>query len=63
MNPENNLTPSSNYDELKELFLDYNMNSNNIIQITMGRPIVTRVNRPDGLTRQFILNMEYSFKF
>ena len=45
------------------VFLDYNINSNNIIQITMGSPIVTRVNRPDGLTRQFILNIEYSFKF
>ena len=45
------------------VFLDYNINSNNIIQIIMGRPIVTRAKRPDGLTRQFILNMEYSFKF
>jgi len=26
MNPETNLTPSSNNDEFKELFLDYNMN-------------------------------------
>ena len=43
--------------------LDYEINSKNIIQLNLGMPFVVRDNRPDGLTRNFIANIEYKIKF
>lgn len=57
INGSNGLTLNGN------LYLDYHLNSNNSIQINMGSPLVVRDSRPDGLTRSFILNAEYQFKF
>jgi hypothetical protein len=45
------------------LYLDYKINSKNVIQINMGMPFITRTSRPDGLTRHFIANLEYRIKF
>ena len=45
------------------IYLDYEINRKNIIQINMGMPFVSRKSRPDGLTRSFIANFEYSIKF
>ncbi|HMS52443.1 MAG: hypothetical protein IPI59_15100 [Sphingobacteriales bacterium] len=45
------------------LFLGYEINSKNIIQMNMGMPFVVRDARPDGLTRGFIANLEYVIKF
>ncbi|MBX3044759.1 MAG: hypothetical protein KIT33_06320 [Candidatus Kapabacteria bacterium] len=45
------------------IFLDYELNSSNIIQLNLGMPFVIRKERPDGLTRSFIANLEYRFKF
>ncbi len=44
-------------------FLDYEINSKNIIQLNLGMPFIVRKSRPDGLTRSFIVNMEYRIKF
>ena len=45
------------------IYLDYEINRKNIIQINMGVPFVIRDSRPDGLTRSFIANLEYRIKF
>jgi len=45
------------------LFFDYNLNETHALQLTLGAPFVIRDIRPDGLTRSFIANLEYSFKF
>jgi hypothetical protein len=45
------------------VFLDYSINNKNTIQINGGMPFIVRASRPDGLTRSFIANIEYSFKF
>lgn len=45
------------------LYLDYEINRTNIIQINMGMPFIVRDVRPDGLTRSFIANLEYRIKF
>ena len=45
------------------IYLDYEINRKNIIQINMGMPFVVRDSRPDGLTRSFIANLEYRIKF
>jgi hypothetical protein len=44
-------------------YLDYEINSKNIIQLNVGMPFIVRDNRPDGLTRSFIANIEYKIKF
>jgi hypothetical protein len=45
------------------VYLDYEINRKNMIQINMGMPFVVRESRPDGLTRSFIANIEYRIKF
>lgn len=44
-------------------YLDYEINSKNIIQLNVGIPFIVRDARPDGLTRSFIANLEYRIKF
>lgn len=44
-------------------YLDYEINSKNIIQLNLGMPFIVRDSRPDGLTRSFIANIEYKIKF
>lgn len=44
-------------------YLDYEINSKNIIQLNLGMPFIVRDSRPDGLTRSFIANIEYRIKF
>ena len=45
------------------VYLDYELNSKNIIQFNVGMPFIVRDVRPDGLTRSFIANLEYNLKF
>ncbi|MFN9998128.1 MAG: hypothetical protein ACK52X_00720, partial [bacterium] len=45
------------------LFFDYALNATNSLQLSLGAPFVVRDVRPDGLTRGFILNLEYKIKF
>ncbi|MGO4707949.1 hypothetical protein AB4Y90_02300 [Chryseobacterium sp. 2TAF14] len=45
------------------LFLDYKLNESNALQLSIGAPFLIRDIRPDGLTRSFIANLEYSFRF
>jgi hypothetical protein len=45
------------------VFLDYNLNTSNGLQLNLGMPLVVRNIRPDGLTRGFIATLEYKFKF
>lgn len=45
------------------LFFDYVFNATNSLQLNVGTPFVVRDVRPDGLTRGFILNLEYKIKF
>jgi hypothetical protein len=44
-------------------YIDYSINSKNIIQFNVGIPFIVRDARPDGLTRSFIANIEYRIKF
>jgi hypothetical protein len=45
------------------VFLDYQINQKNGIQVNFGIPFIVRDTRPDGLTRSFITNLEYKIKF
>lgn len=45
------------------VYLDYQINNKNILQLNAGIPFVVRESRPDGLTRALIVNLEYKRKF
>jgi hypothetical protein len=45
------------------VYLDYELNSKNIIQLNVGMPFIVRDARPEGLTRSLIANLEYRIKF
>lgn len=45
------------------IYLDYSVNNRNAVQFSLGTPFETRDKRPDGLTREFIANLEYIVKF
>ena len=44
-------------------YLDYEINNKNALQLNVGMPFVVRDARPDGLTRSFVVNLEYKVKF
>lgn len=45
------------------LYFDYEINSRNILQLSIAKPFIVRDARPDGLTRSFIASFEYRVKF
>ncbi len=45
------------------VYLDYEINEKNAIQLNVGIPFVVRDERPDGLTRRFTANIEYRIVF
>ena len=45
------------------LYFDYAISASSALQLNAGLPFVVRDARPDGLTRSFVANLEYRFKF
>jgi hypothetical protein len=45
------------------VFLNYNINAKNALELSFGTPFVIRDARPDGLTRAFVANLEYKISF
>ena len=45
------------------LYVDIPVAQNDNLQINLGAPLVARQARPDGLTRSFVVNVEYQVKF
>jgi hypothetical protein len=45
------------------VYFDYKLNNKNAFQFNFGMPFVTRIARPDGLTRSWIATLEYAFSF
>lgn len=45
------------------LYLDYALDETNFIELNFGMPLLTRDSRPDGLTRGYVLSLEYKTKF
>lgn len=45
------------------LFLDYLINRIHSMQLSFGAPLMVRDARPDGLTRSYVVNLEYRFSF
>ena len=45
------------------LYLDYSVDIKNNFQLSFGAPFISRDVRPDGLTRKYVVTLEYGFKF
>jgi hypothetical protein len=45
------------------LFLDLSVGQSSSLQFNFGTPLVVREDRPDGLTRHFVVNLEYQVSF
>jgi hypothetical protein len=45
------------------VFLDIPINKKSALQLNGGIPFVVREARPDGLTRSYVLNLEYQLRF
>lgn len=45
------------------VYLDYNLNDKNALQLGLATPFLVRDIRPDGLTRKFVANLEYKIRF
>jgi hypothetical protein len=45
------------------VYLDYDVSEKHSLQLNAGMPFVVRTARPDGLTRGFLVNMEYRIIF
>jgi hypothetical protein len=44
-------------------YFDYAINQRNALQLNLGAPFIVRDARPDGLTRSFVVNLEYRVSF
>ena len=44
-------------------YFDYELSKQHAIQLNLGMPLLVRKNRPDGLTRSVIANIEYRMRF
>ena len=44
-------------------YFDYEINHKSDLQLNLGVPFVIRDSRPDGLTRSFVVNLEYRIRF
>ena len=44
-------------------YLDYKINEKSALELSYGSPVITRDARPDGLTRGFVVNLQYAYKF
>lgn len=45
------------------VFFDYRLKNGNCFELSLGTPFIVRDQRPDGLTRSFVANLEYQFRF
>jgi len=45
------------------IFLNYRFSESKSLELSFGFPFVTRDQRPDGLTREFVSGLEYTYSF
>ncbi|MGN6646868.1 MAG: hypothetical protein ACTHJT_10110 [Cytophaga sp.] len=61
--PEQSIQGSQGLTFNGTLYFDYILSEKSSIDLNMGKPFITRKTRPDGLTREYIITLEYKFKF
>ncbi len=62
-NNEIELTGSKGITLNANIFVSYYFADHKQLELAIGRPFITRDNRPDGLTRKLVLGLEYSYSF
>lgn len=60
---QRNIEGSSGLTLNTNLFVDYFLSNRSALQLSVGAPMVVRENRPDGLTRSILFNLEYRISF
>jgi hypothetical protein len=60
---ERSITGSEGFTLNGVVFIDYALNERSALQLNAGMPFIIRKVRPDGLTRAFVLTLEYKHKF
>jgi hypothetical protein len=45
------------------LYLIYALSHTSSVELSFGAPFITRTTRPDGLTRDYVVTIDYSFRF
>ena len=45
------------------IFVNYNISNKHALELSFGTPLITRKARPDGLTRKYVVNLEYKINF
>lgn len=45
------------------LLMEYKLTKAQVLQLNAGSPLIARKSRPDGLTRSFVVNLEYRIAF
>lgn len=63
LNVEREISGSQGLTLNGNVYLDYLIDSKNILQLNFALPFVIRDSRPDGLTRSFVANLEYRILF
>ena len=62
-NSEKEITGSQGLTLNGNLYFDYQLTGTATLQLNAGAPFIVRDARPDGLTRHFVMNLEYRIKF
>lgn len=62
-NVEREIKGSSGLTVNANAYVNYQLNSRNSLELSLGAPLLVRDARPDGLTRGFVANLEYKIKF
>lgn len=57
------ITGSKGFTVNANAYFDYQLNSTSNLQFSIAMPLTVRDVRPDGLTRSFVANLEYSINF
>jgi hypothetical protein len=60
---KNKITGSKGLTFNANLFLEYALNKYSFIELSIGAPLIARDVRPDGLTRKYVVALEYKCRF
>lgn len=63
LNVERDIEDSSGLTLNFNAYLNYKLNATSALELSLGSPLVVRKQRPDGLTRSFVANLEYKILF
>lgn len=62
-NKEQNIVGSQGLTLNGNVFFVYNFSLKRQLELSIGSPFITRDSRPDGLTRKFVVGLEYAYRF